>query len=480
MRAETVGRPRREGVALLGTRRDWRLCRPGRVLRPTPGLHWVGPLAVVATSLWFWPAFAGTRGEDGDVSFGLYIGAVSIALMAWSFVLAVRIRIAEPFFGGLDRMYRIHRWAGALSVPAMYLHTSQVDELLAGVPGAGKDLADTAQDLAGLAQNALYVLIALSVLRMMPYRWWRWTHKLFGIPFLVASFHFFTADKPYANTSSWGWYFNVVMVVGALAWIWRLIGRDVFGRGARYRVAAVNPSGSTVDIRLVPMGRPLRHRVGQFAFVRIDRSGAAEPHPFSIASPPGADELRFAIRSLGDWSSRLPATIRVGDEVRVEGPYGRFRPLPSQPCVTVWVAGGVGITPFLSALDAASVVGIVPYLLYAVRTADDAVAIDQLRALDAAGTIRLRLFESTQGVRLGPDALDELDDLAAAGLHGAHVALCGPSGLVRTMAAAARERGARHVEHEEFDIRSGLGPDLSEEVTTAVEQLRARRTAAAR
>lgn len=449
------------------------------MLRPTPGLHWVGPLMVVVSSSWFWPAFAGTAGEDGDVSFGLYIGAVSIMLMAWSFVLAVRVRAFEPLFGGLDRAYRAHRWAGVLSILAMYLHTSQVDELLDGVRGASEDLADAAKDLAGTAQNVLYVLIALSVLRMMPYRWWRWTHKLLGVPFLVASFHFVTIEKPYANGSAWGWYFNVAMLVGAAAWLWRLIGRDLLGRGARYRVAEVHTSASVVDLRLTPTGRTLRHRPGQFAFIRVDRPGAREPHPFSIASAPGAAQLRFVVRDLGDWSSRLAGTVEVGTEVRVEGPYGRFRPLPARPCTTVWVAGGVGITPFLSAIEAARAAGVVPHLLYAIRNADDAVALDELRRFDAEGVIRLQMFESSQGSRLAPDALDRVGDEPGVGLHGAHVALCGPSGLVRALAGAARERGARHIEHEEFDIRSGIGPDLSEEATVAVEQLRQRRSTSA-
>lgn len=453
---------------MLGSRRDWRLSRPGRPHRPTPGVHWLGPLLVAGTSLWFWPAFAGTQGEDGDVTFGLYIGAVSIVLMAWSFVLAVRISTFELAFGGLDRAYRVHRWAGALSVVAMYLHTANIDELLAGVAGASEDLADRAEDLAGTAQNALYVLIALSVLRLMPYRWWRWTHKAVGVPFVFASFHFVTADKPYANTSAWGWYFNGFMLVGLLAWLWRLIRRDIFGHGSRYRVAEVVTSATTVDLRLTPVGRPLRHRPGQFAFVRLGRRGMGEPHPFSIASSPNDHDLRFVVRDLGDWSAQLPSVVDVGDVVRVEGPYGRFRPVPKQARETVWIAGGIGITPFLSAMDATRTVGIVPHLVYAVRSAHDAMMLAELRDLDARGVIRLHLFESSAGQRLDAEALDQLD----IDIRGAHVALCGPSGLVRTLAAAAHARGARRVEHEEFDIRSGIGPDLSSEISAAVRSIR--------
>jgi predicted ferric reductase len=452
---DTATPPLRRGRSLLGTRADWRLVRPSPVLRPSPGRGWIGPIIVLTTTFATWPAFAGTVGEEGNAGFALWIGSVSIMSMAWSFVLASRLRVGplalESWFGGLDRMYRVHRWAGAAAVAAMWLHVQNVDDVK-GIAGASRRVAKQAEDLAGLAEKMLYVAVALSVVRLVPYRWWRWTHKLLGIPFAFASFHFFTATKPFANTSGWGWYFDVAMLVGLAAWLARVAIADPLLRGRRYRITGIERVGGCTDLRLAPIGRPIPHRPGQFAFIRL---GGGEPHPFSIASPPG-DELRFVVRDLGDWTDRLSERAGVGDTVRVDGPHGGFRPLPRRPVPTVWVAGGVGITPFLAAIEPASALGVVPDLYYAVRHAEQAPAIEELRAAHAAGRIRLHLFASSEGTRLGVGDLD----VAA----GAHVALCGPSSLVRTMAAAARRSGARHVEHEEFDIRSGIGPDLSREL----------------
>ena len=72
---------------LAGTRRDWRLDRIPRFSLPRPGLHWLGPIGIVVSVLVGWPAFSGATGEEGNVAFGLFIGAASIVLMAWSFVL---------------------------------------------------------------------------------------------------------------------------------------------------------------------------------------------------------------------------------------------------------------------------------------------------------------------------------------------------------------------------------------------------------
>jgi len=53
--------------------------------------------------------------------------------------------------------------------------------------------------------------------------------------------------------------------------------------------------------------------------------------------------------------------------------------------------------------------------------------------------------------------------------------MCGPVPLVRSMRLAVRSLGARHVHVEEFDMRSGVGPDLSREVEALVREQLARR-----
>ena len=67
----------------------------------------VGPLLVLASAVVWWVPYTAT---DRTVALGLFTGSVAVVLMAWSFVLAIRLRWLEPLFGGLDRMYAVHRW----------------------------------------------------------------------------------------------------------------------------------------------------------------------------------------------------------------------------------------------------------------------------------------------------------------------------------------------------------------------------------
>lgn len=408
-----------------------------------------------------WFAFKDAVGDEDNVAFALFIGSVSILFMAFSNLLATRVRVLEPFFGGLDRMYRWHRWFGALSVAAMWWHIQTVDDVK-GIAGASKSVADAAEDLAGTAETMLYILIVLSLVRWMPYRWWRQSHKLLIVPFVLSSWHFHTATKPYANSDPWGRWFQVLMILGIAAWAHRVLWRDGVRRGRKYSIAAVSTHGSITTIEMAPLGKPLRHQAGQFVFLRIGNRAVSEPHPFTIASHPGEAVLRVHIKRLGDWSNRIGDRVGIGDVVRVEGPYGRLGLWPGRrhrDAPIVWIAGGVGITPFIGAAQRRHSGGPIPELFYAVRSRTEAAGLDVLEAAHVNGRIRLHLHVSEENGRL--TASDLTTRFGSDGLVGAHVVMCGPDALIDDMTRAVVALGARHVHVEGFDIRTGVAPDLS-------------------
>jgi predicted ferric reductase len=427
-----------------------------------PGVHWTGPALVFLTLVLPWPAFRGATGEDGDVSVAFFVGACAISAMAWGFVLASRLRVVEILFGGQDRAYRAHRWISSVAVTGMYLHVQWADDMDGGFAGAARRTAKSAEDLAGLAEKLVYVLMAVSIVRLVPYRWWRQTHRFFIIPYVFASWHFYTARKPFPNDAGWGRWFVVVMAMGVAAWVWRVLVSVNLRRGHLHTVASVTVSAGSTRLGLVPARRRVRFAPGQFAFLRPGVHGMGEPHPFSIASAPGDETLVFHIRDLGDWTHRIRTELHVGDTIRVEGPYGRFAPLPSRPSPTVWVAGGAGITPFLSAIAAIRGDGRTrPHLFYAFRDEETAVALDELREAHRVGVIVLHEHESSRGNRFDDTTLrTAFPD----GLRKAHVAACGPKPLTDCVVRSAWNLGVRRVEREAFDFRSGVGPDISREL----------------
>jgi len=104
-----------------------------------------------------------------------------------------------------------------------------------------------------------------------------------------------------------------------------------------------------------------------------------DSRPYSISS--GAEEpvLRFLLRRFsGGALSNWLAERNVGDTVRVSLPFGEFRTAEAKGAV-VFVATGVGISPFLSALRSRSFEPENVHCFYGVRTLEDAVPVPTLR-----------------------------------------------------------------------------------------------------
>lgn len=95
---------------------------------------------------------------------------------------------------------------------------------------------------------------------------------------------------------------------------------------------------------------------------------------FSIRSAPTSREsLRFGIRMHGRYTSEL-RNLRPGDPVDVAGPYGKFTFNPLRDRSVVFLAGGIGVTPFLSMIRYATDNELPNnlLLLYSFRSTDDA------------------------------------------------------------------------------------------------------------
>jgi predicted ferric reductase len=123
-------------------------------------------------------------------------GLGSFALMSLAMVLATRPARLERFFGGMDRIYRLHKWAGILAVGFAALHwlVEMSDDLIKTLWGRegrlpkdhGGGLLEAMRDVAEeLGEFAIYALLAMLVLTLwkrFPFRIWRYLHK--GMPVL--------------------------------------------------------------------------------------------------------------------------------------------------------------------------------------------------------------------------------------------------------------------------------------------------------
>jgi len=101
---------------------------------------------------------------------------------------------------------------------------------------------------------------------------------------------------------------------------------------------------SSNDGREVPNYQP-----GQYCYLTIKTLGR-EAHPFSfISNPLQKDSFTLSIKNVGDYTSNI-GKVNVGDIAYIDGPYGIFNHLGKDGEELVFIAGGMGIAPYLSML----------------------------------------------------------------------------------------------------------------------------------
>jgi len=243
------------------------------------------------------------------------------------------------------------------------------------------------------------------------------------------------------------------VLLAVLLLVWRLIRVDLGTAARPFVVQSVDRiADAVVEIALRPLSAPVASAAGQFVLVAFfdgaSFRGCREYHPFTVSSIQPDGQISIGVKSLGDCTQMIQS-VEVGVAARVHGPFGIFlaeRP----PGPELWVAGGIGITPFISLLRES----LPPWpttLLYFYRREADAAFLSDLRALAAAAPL-LSLTAVATGDDL-PDLPSILPDSAT--LSGRHCYLCGPPPLITGVRQVLVERGVKtdHIHFERFDFR---------------------------
>ena len=127
----------------------------------------------------------------------------------------------------------------------------------------------------------------------------------------------------------------------------------------------------------------IKFEAGQFGYFSILQKGfSKEFHPFTFSSSPNDTKISILIKELGDYTSKL-GVLQIGSQVLIDGPYGRFKPLNATLEELVFIAGGVGITPFLASLEILkeSTPNRKVTLIYGMRTQSDLIKSDYFKNL---------------------------------------------------------------------------------------------------
>lgn len=307
--------------------------------------------------------FFGLRGAMVQLT-----GVVGMGCMSLAMVLALRPRWPETWLGGLDKMYRMHKWLGIAALVAAIIHwlwakgpkwavgwgwlerpargapvaiDNPVEAVLASLRGAAEGVGEW-------VFYAVVVLIAAALIRWFPYRLFYKTHRLLAIGYLVLVFHAVVLVEFGYWTSPLGWLMAGLLACGSWAAIVVLLRQVGASRQVRGEITSLQyfAGVKALVIDTEVQGWP-GHKPGQFAFLTSDASEGA--HPYTIASSwqEESPKVTFVVKELGDHTRHLREQLRFGQAVKVEGPYGRFT-FDDDRTRQIWIGGGIGITPFIA------------------------------------------------------------------------------------------------------------------------------------
>jgi predicted ferric reductase len=409
------------------------------------------PVVAWAQNAWFEPVW-----PDSLVEVSRLLALLGYVILFVQFVLSSRIRLFEAELG-LDRLYVVHRAAGVTALTMLFLHGALYTtfELALGF------ISLSAEKLLGVLALVILILVAAIALAWKAFHWsyetWKRIHWLSYLLLPLVFIHSLLIGTTVKRSPMLRIYFLVLLCLFGLIVLVRLIA-FLRIRSAQHAVAdVVHESHDITSIYIE--GPKLRHLPGQFMVINLAPAlGVAHSHPLTISSGPDDPLLRVSAKAVGDWSSAVAETT-VGARVFVDGPYGVFSYTRVPGESLVFIAGGIGITPFLSQLrnlrsagDASKV-----RLIWGNKTQDDICFTDELSAaeheLDDFSMIHVLsnddAWNGEKGFVTGDLIRKYVDDMDEAEFF-----LCGPPVMMRLVVAALRELGVprSRIHFEQFAL----------------------------
>ncbi|MGD2169549.1 MAG: ferric reductase-like transmembrane domain-containing protein [Chlamydiota bacterium] len=288
------------------------------------------------------------------LSLGSIIGAAGYILFSLSMIFAAKVKKMEKIIGPLDQIYHYHHYLGVSGGVAIILHPLILafKQYWNGYSFWGYlfPIEHRASLILGSIAYWLFIFILLvTLLKVLPYDKWKIIHKGMSISYLLAFSHFLSVNSRFS-------YFIITQSVlyllsfGTILTIfYQQIYYPFFLKRQKAEVVRIDKlSNKIMEIHLKVVGKGFSYRPGQFAFFRFFKANLTkESHPFTLCSHHEEKHLRILVKDLGDFTHKLYKNLTEGTKVDIEGPWGTFN-YKKGGNRQIWIAGGVGIAPFLS------------------------------------------------------------------------------------------------------------------------------------
>lgn len=389
---------------------------------------------------------------------GKLAGLAGLSLFAWNVILSARLKIYDKLFLGLDNTYRAHHIIGCLVIILLMIHPMLlvmrylVVSPISAYEFIKPNLASPFKILGVLTLSVMMLVMFLVLFINVRYKWFIMLQRVLGALLFVGGIHaLFVGGSDINSILGLQMYIIGLLLLAAGVYLYRSIFHKGFHKFYNYQIDQVTPKGDITELCLSASADSIKQMPGQFAFVKFNAPGElGESHPFTISAPPQAGKLRFSIKNLGDYTSEIPK-LQPGMQATIDGPYGSFSNQIIKNKRQVWIAGGIGITPFLAmagALEGEQQVD----LYYSTRAKEEAVYISELSSL-AKGKSNLILhpyITEDQGLLTA-----EYIFKASQNINNAAFLICGPPGMMKAVRRQLRTKGvaSHNIHTEEFGLK---------------------------
>ena len=394
-------------------------------------------------------------------SLGKLAGLAGMALFAWAVILSARFKIYNRMFHGLDNTYRAHHNIGSLAFILLLLHPLflTIRYFLISPNSAFEflkpNILSPFRALGSIALFGMVVAIFVTLYLKVEYKKFILAQRVLGLLLFVGAIHAVFVGGSDLGLSGNGIislqiYFALLIGMALVVYVYRSIFHGNFAKFYNYKLDEISKSGSIYEIVLSPIDEKMNFVPGQYAFIKQDTKGLlGESHPFSMSSSPTESKLRFGIKALGDFTSALEE-VKAGSIFKIDGPYGTFSNKVVKNPRQIWIAGGIGVTPFMSMAKSADESQKID-LYYAVKTKQDAFYLGELQSIAKQKT-NLNLipfYEDKDGLLTVDVIFDKSKDL-----DGANFMICGPAPMMKSLKYQLRLKGvkSKNINTEEFNL----------------------------
>jgi predicted ferric reductase len=336
-------------------------------------------------------------------SLGIIFGIFSYVYFLNTLIISSRIRILDRLFGH-DKVMKFH---GMYALAALILGALHI--YFKNLYGISYDL----QVKTGIAAYFIFSAVCLAAILVMvsgavhrisffgklknrlsktwlgDYSRLKLFHNSVSIAALLAAVHVNLASST-RESSLRIEVMRLWAITAALFYLYHKFFKPLMLYFKRWSVSNVKEVGpGIIEITFMRKAHKTfgNHKPGQYAYLRLlSPVGGYEEHPFTISSAPCEDELKMVIKKAGDYTEKLSA-LPLNTAALIDGPYGVFTPSADKDPL-LFIAGGIGITPFLSILKSMEPKGPEKplILLWSTRTAKEMFCRHELETLARKNT----------------------------------------------------------------------------------------------